>query len=91
VRHGQSTLTRRHAGGQVLAFSATYTEALLAQLRQLMTCPQEVMLCRQTVTLQGAACARHGVRSAHRDAAAVHHAAPFATRRGVAIFLAGAA
>jgi hypothetical protein len=38
---------------QVLAFSATYTEALKAQLRQLTSCPQEVMLCAQTVALQG--------------------------------------
>lgn len=39
---------------QVLAFSATYTEVLLAQLRQLMSFPQEVMLCPETVTLRGA-------------------------------------
>ena len=39
---------------QVLAFSATYTEVLLAQLRQLMNAPQEVMLCPETVTLRGA-------------------------------------
>ena len=39
---------------QVLAFSATYTEVLLAQLRQLMTFPHEVMLCPETVTLRGA-------------------------------------
>ena len=38
----------------MLAFSATYTEALLAQLRALMTSPQEVMLCPETVTLRGA-------------------------------------
>jgi superfamily II DNA/RNA helicase len=39
---------------QVLAFSATYTDTLLAQLRQLMNAPQEVLLCPQTVALQGA-------------------------------------
>ena len=39
---------------QVLAFSATYTDVLLAQLRQLMNSPQEVLLCPETVTLRGA-------------------------------------
>jgi len=43
-----------HWWTQVLAFSATYTEVLLAQLRQLTTFPQEVMLCPETVTLRGA-------------------------------------
>jgi hypothetical protein len=42
---------------QVLAFSATYTDTLLAQLRQLMNAPQEVLLCPQTVALQGACAA----------------------------------
>ena len=39
---------------QVLAFSATYTDSLLKQLRDLMHSPQEVLLCPQTVSLQGA-------------------------------------
>ena len=38
---------------QVLAFSATFTGALLGQLRQLMSQPQEVLLCPLTVTLRG--------------------------------------
>ena len=57
--HPRALLT---CGSQVLAFSATYTETLLSQLRQLMSFPQEVMLCPQTVTLRGASWRTHALR-----------------------------
>jgi len=38
---------------QVLAFSATYTPSLLADIEPLMHRPQKVLLCQETVSLQG--------------------------------------
>jgi hypothetical protein len=38
---------------QVLAFSATYTAGLLADLEPLMQRPQKVLLCEDTVSLVG--------------------------------------
>lgn len=38
---------------QVLAFSATYTAGLLGDLEPLMKRPQKVLLCEETVSLQG--------------------------------------
>lgn len=38
---------------QVVALSATYSEALLAELEGLMTEPHHVMLCRDSVSLLG--------------------------------------
>lgn len=49
---------------QMLAFSATYTNPLLSQLRQLTNAAQEVMLCPQTAKLEGVC-----TRAAHMCAA----------------------
>jgi len=48
---------------QVLAFSATYSTALLKQLRELMLHPQEVLLCKQTVALKSMSPAASPARS----------------------------
>jgi hypothetical protein len=70
---------------QVLAFSATYTELLLAQLRQLMNAPQEVLLCPVTVTLQGAPPLACDKRHGHAAEQQLTRPAPDGCRRETAV------
>jgi hypothetical protein len=53
VLHGRHNSKSSCSRTQVLAFSATYTPELLADLEPLMRRPQRVMMCSETVSLLG--------------------------------------